>query len=351
MNANNKEVTGSHVPEVFVSHYKKILGTSTGCQGLDIDGLFEKKISSGTYSNMVHPVTDMEIKAKMFDIRDDHAPGPDGYTSVFFKKGWEIVGKDICNSVRDFFLNGKLLKEINYTFIALILKVSTPLRVNDCRPISCCNMIYKCVSKILTNWIIDGIKEVVSENQSVLITQELMHNNYQNKGPPKCAFKVDIQKAYDTVDWNFLGRILVSFGFHPTTISWIMACVSSASFSLSLNGNIHGYFKGKRGLRQGDPLLPDDLFIFDRGDVESARVILESLDEFKLTSGLVPSIHKSTTFFCNVPYHVKLAILNIMPFSEGDLPVKYLGVPLISTRLLNNDFKILVERAKDRIED
>ncbi|GKF47718.1 hypothetical protein Tco_0137520, partial [Tanacetum coccineum] len=95
----------------------------------------------------------------------------------------------------------------------------------------------------------------------------------------------------------------------------------------------------------------NDLFIFARGDLDSARVIMESLDEFKLTSGLVPSIPKSTAFFCNVPNHVKISILNIMPFAEGNLPVKYLGVPLISLRLLNKDCKVLVEKAKNRIED
>ncbi|GJT77131.1 hypothetical protein Tco_1043856 [Tanacetum coccineum] len=90
-------------------------------------------------------------------------------------------------------------------------------------------------------------------------------------------------------------------------------------------------------------LEADNLFIFARGDVESARVIMDSLDEFKKTSGLVTSIPKSTTFFCNVLNHVKL------PFSEGELPVKYLGVPLISLRLLNKDCKVLIVQAKNRM--
>ncbi|GKA51069.1 hypothetical protein Tco_0744265 [Tanacetum coccineum] len=74
-------------------------------------------------------------------------------------------------------------------------------------------------------------------------------------------------------------------------------------------------------------------------------------ENFKAASGLVPSILKSTAFFCNVANNTKMAILNIMPFSKGKLPVKYLGVPLISSRLLNRDCKFLVESAKNRIGD
>ncbi|GJU62515.1 hypothetical protein Tco_1244350 [Tanacetum coccineum] len=86
----------------------------------------------------------------------------------------------------------------------------------------------------------------------------------------------------------------------------------------------------------------DDRFIFVRGEVESAKVIMDSLEEFKQISGLVSSLLKSTTYFYNVRNHVKHGILNIMPVSEGKLPVKYLGVPIISSRLLNKDCKILI---------
>ncbi|GKC07707.1 putative reverse transcriptase domain, reverse transcriptase zinc-binding domain protein [Tanacetum coccineum] len=194
-----------------------------------------------------------------------------------------------------------------------------------------------------------------------------------------------LYQAYDTVDWKFLHEVLVGFGFHPRMIGWIMECVTSTSFSLSINGYLHGYFKGKRGLRQGDPMSPylftlvmdvlmlmlkrrardsdfsyhrycskfyiinlcfaDDLFLFAHGDENLARVIMDSLEEFKNASGLTPSLPKSIAYFCNVFNHVKLGTLNVLPFEEGKLSVKYLGVPLVPSRLVYHDCSELMERA------
>nr|GEX52460.1 hypothetical protein [Tanacetum cinerariifolium] len=187
-----------------------------------------------------------------------------------------------------------------------------------------------------------------------------MHNYHRNTGAPRCAFKVDIQKAYDTIDWKFLECILKYFCFPSVMINWIMVCVTLASFSINVNGNVHGFFYGKRGLRQGDPLSPYlftlvmevlTLILKEEFELQLAKLVMDALEEFKTISGLVPSIPKSTMFFCGVPNHIKTAILNIMPFQEEKLPVKYLGIPLISSRLLNKDCKILVEKVQNRIGD
>nr|GFC64362.1 reverse transcriptase domain, reverse transcriptase zinc-binding domain protein [Tanacetum cinerariifolium] len=95
----------------------------------------------------------------------------------------------------------------------------------------------------------------------------------------------------------------------------------------------------------------DDLFLFSHGDDKSAKVIMEALDEFKLTSGLVPSLPKSTAYFCNVLNCTKQAILQIMPFEEGRLPIKYLGVPLVPSRLIYKDCKELIEKVDGHIND
>ncbi|XP_022015014.1 uncharacterized protein LOC110914533 [Helianthus annuus] len=349
----------------------------------------------------LRPVTEEEVKKAMFSIGNDKAPGPDGFTAAFFKNAWPLIGNDIVNAIKDFFDTGNLLRELNHTLIVLIPKVPTPMVVTDFRPIACCNVLYKCISKIIADRIKGGLNEIVSINQSafvpgkkisdnILLTQELMHNYHRNVGPPRCAFKVDIQKAYDTVDWRFLKSVLRGFGFNDNMVRWIMMCVSSTSFSVCVNGMVHGFFRGKRGLRQGDPISPylftlvmevltgilqhsvridssfkyhnrcekqqiinlcfaDDLFLFARGEVNSANCIMTSLSKFSKMSGLVPNNQKSTVFFCNVKDHVKQEILDIMPFVEGTLPVKYLGVPLISSTLRYSDCRVLVEKLEKRI--
>nr|GEU82836.1 hypothetical protein [Tanacetum cinerariifolium] len=261
--------------------------------------------------DMVRTVNIKEVKYAIFSMRNDKSPGPDGFTAVFFKEAWDIVGNDVTRAVCEFFTNGKLLNELNHTIIALIPKVPSHSHVNDFRPISCCNVLFKVITKIIANRLKESLKVLVSPNQSafvlgwniadsILLTQELMLNYHLDRGIPRCAFKVDIQKAYDTVAWVF---------------------------SKSINGNLHGYFK------------------------ESAKVIMEALDEFKCASGLILSLTKSTAYFCNVLNHVKLSILQVLPFDEGKLPVKYFGVPLVSSRLIYKDCKELIEKVQRRVND
>ncbi|GJW31621.1 sodium/hydrogen exchanger 6 [Tanacetum coccineum] len=107
---NNVLHEGPNVPHAFVDHYTNFLGVEGDTTPLDTHHLFLKKLISSKADHMIREVKNKEIKAAMFDIGNDKAAGPDGYTSVFFKKSWDIVGNDVCNAVRDFFSNGKLLQ-------------------------------------------------------------------------------------------------------------------------------------------------------------------------------------------------------------------------------------------------
>ncbi|GKE80733.1 hypothetical protein Tco_1550733, partial [Tanacetum coccineum] len=110
LDSSNNKVTGTGVSEAFVNHYKIFLGIAATCDLLDTEGLFVKTIPNTMSNDMIRPITNDEIHRAMFDIRDDQAPGPDGFSSALFKKGWSIMGDDVCNAVCDFFTNEKLLK-------------------------------------------------------------------------------------------------------------------------------------------------------------------------------------------------------------------------------------------------
>ncbi|GJX73581.1 hypothetical protein Tco_0312176 [Tanacetum coccineum] len=144
-------------------------------------------------------------------------------------------------------------------------------------------------------------------------------------------------------------------------VGWIMSCLSSPSFTISLNRDHVGYFKGIRGLRQGDPLslcskvnlthlcFADDLMLLSNGDVNYVSLLKAALDEFSGTCGLVPNLEKSFVFFGNVLPHVKYVILNIMQFPIGSLLIRYLEVPLISSRLYKKHCSPLIDKVKSSL--
>nr|GEY65568.1 hypothetical protein [Tanacetum cinerariifolium] len=117
---------------------------------------------------------------------------------------------------------------------------------------------------------------------------------------------------------------------------------------ISVNGNQHDYFKGNKGLRQGNPLSP---YLFTLVMKVLSLMIKRNLerDEFSKVSGLVPNLEKSVVFFGNVPSHIKISILKVMPFSEGSLPTRYLGVLLISFRLYKKFCDPLIDKVKQRL--
>jgi hypothetical protein len=121
---------------------------------------------------------------------------------------------------------------MNATSISLIPKVANPMRLTDFHPISCYNTVYKCIAKILDMRIKVVLPSLVGPYQTafisgrrisdnILLSQELMKGYHKSTGPGRCAMKVDMMKAYDSVRWDFVDATLKKMGFLRTVIDWI----------------------------------------------------------------------------------------------------------------------------------
>ncbi|KAL2226376.1 UNVERIFIED_CONTAM: hypothetical protein Sindi_1996300 [Sesamum indicum] len=136
------------------------------------------------------------------------------------------------------------------------------MTVSDFWPIACCIVLYKIIAKFIVQRLSVIMDKLISPCQAafvpgrsigdnIMLAQELFTGYNQTRLPPRCALKVDIRKAYDTVDWDFLIVVMEMFEFPSTFVKWIEECVTTPSFSVGLNGKPHGFFRGARGLRQG----------------------------------------------------------------------------------------------------
>ncbi|WJZ94813.1 hypothetical protein VitviT2T_013639 [Vitis vinifera] len=138
--------------------------------------------------------------------------------------------------------------------------------LRDFRPISLVGNLYKWLAKVLANRLKKVVGKVVSKAQeafvegrqildAVLIANEAIDSILKNN-ENGILCKLDIEKAYDNVDWSFLLTLMQKMGFGEKWLGWIKWCISTASFSVLINGTPKGFFQSSRGLRQGDPLSP-----------------------------------------------------------------------------------------------
>ena len=359
----------------------------------DID--VTKRIPAKAVAGLVKPVTEEEIKAAMFSIHPSKAPGPDGFNAHFYRRTWHIIGHDVVKAILSFFQFGRILRELNHTSVSLIPKVQNPASLNEYRPISCCKVLYKVISKILANRLKGVLPSLIDPSQAafvpgrhlsdnILIAQDLVWNYHRRDLSSWCTVKVDLQKAFDSLWWEFLLDLLHKMGFPCLFVDWIKSCIISPKFSININGEPVGFFSSTRGLRQGDPIssylfviamealsmliskrvreqqsfafhwrcnltrmthlsFADDLMLFCGDSEESASILKKALTDFSSASGLHLNASKSCVFIASPDERYKQVVLRIFGFPLGSLPIRYLGIPLITTRLTYGDCLPMIE--------
>ncbi|KAK3193372.1 hypothetical protein Dsin_024682 [Dipteronia sinensis] len=291
-----------------IRHFQKILSCSVpSLNGAGtLQTIIHNHISNDQADLINRGVTNEEIHDVCFLLHPNKASGPDGFNAHFFKKTWDIVGGDVINAVQEFFRTGELIK------------------------------------------------------------------------------------AFDTVQWDFLLETFAAFRVPSKVINWIKAFITTPKFSISINGELVGFFHSKRGLRQGDRMslyvfviamevltkllanhiqdsphykyhwkcdkikvshlcFADDLVMLCHGSTPSATILKMSLDDFSSLSGLKANPAKSNIFLLSVPNDSKQQLINICGYNVGSLPIRYLGILIISSKLSHLDCSPLLVKVSNRI--
>jgi len=255
----------TQVRKVIIQHFKQLY-TSHEKVLFDIAALGLNKLTVEERNQLENPVTMEEVKEAIMSCDPSKAPGFDGFNIKCLKHVWPIIGEEFSKYIIQFFESGHMNPCINITWVTLIPKKKIAEEVKDYRPISMVGSVYKVIAKILSRRLRDVLPNLVGETQTafvggrqildgVLIANEVV-NWLKKKKKAGTLFKLDFEKAYDTISWESIDMVLKEMGFGEKWRTWINSCVSTARISILFNGCPCKPFKMGRGLRQGDPLSP-----------------------------------------------------------------------------------------------
>ena len=176
------------------------------------------------------------MKAAVFECDGNKAPGPDEFSMAFFQSQWDTVKTDIMKVFKEFYKSGIINGITNETYICLIPKKLNSCRVKDFRPISLVTCLYKVIAKVLAKRLQTVLGETISKSQGalvagrqildvVLVANEAIED-YRRCKKEGLVVKIDLEKAYDNVSWDFLDFVLQKKNFGGKWRSWIRGCLA-----------------------------------------------------------------------------------------------------------------------------
>lgn len=342
-----------------------------------------------------------DIKNVVMALSGDSAPGPDGYSGHFYQSYWHIIGSDVVQATQFFFTSNSIMNNLNSNLLILISKVQGADRLDNFRLIALVNFQFKIITKILADRVGIVASKIVSVHQRgfipgrhiqdcIMTASEVVNTLHKKTYGSNIALKIDVRKAFDTLNWNFLLHVLNCFGFNQCFCNWISTILHSAKLSVSINGKAVGFFNCTRGVRQGDPFSPllfclaeevvsrglealalvgsltqihasrgllmpshclyaDDILIFCKGTLSNIRNIIGLFEEYGNYSGQFVNASKSKFYTGSLPLSRIFTITSITGFTHGCLPFSYLGILLFKGKPRTSHLRPIFDKIKAKI--
>jgi hypothetical protein len=383
------------VANYFAEHF-----SSSTMRRPRLNGVVFPLLSVLENSMLTNPFSEDEIYDVVRTSDGNKSPGPDGFNFAFLKRCWETLKGEVRIMFDQFHGNASLPKSFISYFVALIPKVRPPSGLSDFRPISLLGCLYKIVAKVPAVRLGKVMDSIVNSTQSafikgrnlvdgVVVVNEVL--DLAKKTGRECmVFKVDFEKAYDSVDWGFLEYMLRRFGFCEKWIEWMRACVFAGSMSILVNGSPTREIDIQRGLKQGDPLAPflfllvaeglggairkavevgcfkgfmlgsggltvshlqyaDDTLCIGEASVQNLWTLKAILRGFEMVSGLKINFWKSCLLGVNVSDEFLQRGCSFLNCKRGSLPFKYLGLPVGANPRRLDTWEPLLEQIRRRL--
>ncbi|XP_074363679.1 uncharacterized protein LOC141704334 [Apium graveolens] len=183
--------------DIATSYFKSLLGNVTEVGNFP-DSLTLPLISDLKAERLCAAFSAQDVLTTLKSMAKNRCPGPDGFSVEFFLGSWPIVGEEVTKGILYFFQTLSLPRIVNSAAICLVPKIENPTEMHHFRPISCCNVLYKCISKMLASRLKGVMPTLISHFQSafvpsrsigdnVMLAQALCKNYHLRSGQPRCA--------------------------------------------------------------------------------------------------------------------------------------------------------------------